>query len=298
MLCSTPKELSAAVADHSAVLASVGASILPQFKLAFTAFPCLKVTFGWICSLTSYFSFSPSSSQRMSCLSNWASNSGSVMPLMSVARSNLRSVDAAGIAPGPGHLSALDRILIRTSLRQVFCTLQVTSPVSGLWLCRVEHRATAHCRRVSRSFFSSSVSGALVVAALGSWAAGTARARRPAPTAQATTQDAHAFWACFVSLDRAVGRSTRSSGFSTQQATGNMTGAQRFDQTRPSPDASSRHSTMRSKRRSSRRRYSSEPRHRADQGAGQRDGKRQQEARAHRGPAPGSPPASPTGSSR
>ena len=91
-LCSTPKELSAAVADHNAVLASFGASILPQFKLALTAFPCLKVTFGWICSLTSYFSFSPSSSQRMSCLSNWASNSGWVMALMSMARSSLRSV--------------------------------------------------------------------------------------------------------------------------------------------------------------------------------------------------------------
>ena len=35
------------------VLASLGASILPQLRLAFTAFPCLKVTLGWICSFTS-----------------------------------------------------------------------------------------------------------------------------------------------------------------------------------------------------------------------------------------------------
>ena len=58
-------------------------------------------------------------------------------------------------------------ILIRISLRQVFCTLQVTSPVAGLWLCRVEQSATAHALRVSRSFFSSSVSGALDRRSLG-----------------------------------------------------------------------------------------------------------------------------------
>src|SRR5262249_30698435 len=48
VLWNTPKELSAAVADHSALLASVGASILPQLRLAFTAFPSLKVTLGLI----------------------------------------------------------------------------------------------------------------------------------------------------------------------------------------------------------------------------------------------------------
>src|SRR5215467_9737203 len=41
------------------VLASLGASILPQLRLAFTAFPCLKVTLGWICSFTSCVAVSP-----------------------------------------------------------------------------------------------------------------------------------------------------------------------------------------------------------------------------------------------
>src|SRR5438552_2298382 len=66
-----------------------------------------------------------------------------------------------------------DRMLTSTSLRQVFCTLQVTSPVSGLWLCKVAHSATAHCRLDARSFFSSSVSGAPVVVGLGSCAKGS-----------------------------------------------------------------------------------------------------------------------------
>src|SRR5262245_20532880 len=165
--CSTPKELSAAVADQSAVLASLGASMLPQFSFAFTAFPCLKVTLGWICSLTSYFSFSPSSSQRKSCLSNWASNSGSVMLLMRVARSSFRSPTQRALPQGQEILPR-SMILVSTSLRQVFWTLQVTAPVAGLWLCRVEQIARAQALRVSRSFFSSSVSD--VVTALVSWA--------------------------------------------------------------------------------------------------------------------------------
>ena len=38
---------------------SLGASILPQLRLVFTAFPCLKVTLGWICSFTSCVAGSP-----------------------------------------------------------------------------------------------------------------------------------------------------------------------------------------------------------------------------------------------
>src|SRR5262245_15520395 len=52
--CRNPKVLSAAVIGQSAVLARVGASILPQFMLALTALPPLKVILGWICKLTSY----------------------------------------------------------------------------------------------------------------------------------------------------------------------------------------------------------------------------------------------------
>ena len=244
----------AAVADHNAVLASFGASILPQFKLAFTAFPCLKVTFGWICSLIWYFSVSPSSSQRTSCLSNWASNSGRVMLLTSAARSNLRSVMQRAYPHGQVTLPRCS-ILTRISLRQVFCTLQVTSPVSGFWLCNVEHRATAHAAG-SRAPSSPPRSRARWRPRI--WAPGpaTGRARSPGSSAQAVSRTQR-FWACLpVSLVRRCsvrGQRTHrrcnprlDHRFVTHQATGNMTRAQRLDQTRPNPDASSRHSTMRS----------------------------------------------------
>ena len=63
-----PKVLSAAVIGQSAVLAGVacyGAADRYLGMLAFTALPCLKVTLGRICKVTSYLLVSLSISQRM-----------------------------------------------------------------------------------------------------------------------------------------------------------------------------------------------------------------------------------------
>src|SRR5947207_8466509 len=139
----------------------------------------------------------------MSCLSNCASNWGSVITLTSIERSNLRL--PVQRAKPQGHvILPRDMILTSTSFRQLFWTLQVTSPVAGFCLCNVEHSATAHTRLTSRSFFSSSVSGALVVAALGSWAVGMGpSATRAASAVRAIKETcATSLGMHFLSLDR------------------------------------------------------------------------------------------------
>src|SRR3990172_2719153 len=104
------------------------------------------------------------------------------MALISIARSNLRS-EVQRASPHGHDTLPRARILVSTSLRQLFCRLQVTWPLAGLPLCKVEQTAAAHWRRTSRSFFSCSDSAAAcVVGALASCAGARAGdiARPPA----------------------------------------------------------------------------------------------------------------------